>query len=73
MILVQNNLASLSTITTSLQIAFATAFLIVMIRLTRDLFYYKIELKTALQKRQQSLIIIALLYIVVMTTIICFQ
>ncbi len=73
MILVQNNLATLSTIVTSLQIAFAIAFLIVLIRLIRDLFYYKINFKTAVQKRQQSLIVIILLYITVMITIFCFQ
>ncbi len=73
MILAQNNLASLSTIETTLQISFAIAFLIVLIRFVRDLLFYKIDFKTALLKRQQSLIVIVLMYIIVMMTIFLFK
>ncbi|MHC5201251.1 hypothetical protein [Myroides sp. LJL119] len=56
------NIAQLERI---VQYCFLAAFLIVIIRLLRDIFQLKIPFKVALKKRTASLISIAIMYIIV--------
>ncbi|MBB1150163.1 MULTISPECIES: hypothetical protein [unclassified Myroides] len=56
------NLASLQAITLMLHLCFLIAFLIIIIRFTRDFFFYKHPFQLAFNRRKAPLIVLAIVY-----------